>query len=339
MKLERDLWEGFRCFESPTEVLSYRGEIPAVLLMNLFMRAAVVSMKATLPYKIRFTVRENKLAQKLHTSLPTIRNAYRQLERDRLVKRERVRDQFSKQWQATKVSVCNPTTANTLLASTSRIDNLLAANGVTGFSVPLDCLRATINRLETPAARAVYISALFLAHSFKCERLTVSKAYWCRVSKLSRKAFNRGLQICKRKRLLSYRGETLTLNDPETGKPSERRPVSMPMPLDFRDITSKGWEEICCHLLGGSFEPGRKGWTRTTADRICPYCGSAKGFAIHFEWQRFHCFNCGEKNGLGFLVKHVLGADRMYDASLYCERVLKHAPEIQEKAEEVEVTV
>jgi len=318
-----DFWTGFRTFECPTKILAYKGETPAAIALNLYMRAGCVSLKAKSDYRIRFPVRTDRLSKKIGKKRWSVGEGFKQLEKDHLIQRER-RKTLIHRFATTRVTILNPHDGTPLLASPDRLD-VLTANKITDFlTIPLDCLRA-FNQLPSAAPRAVYVAAHFLATRFKSDRFTVSKSYWRRVSKLGRHSFERGLRILKRRKLLKYSdAETLTLTDPLTGKRPQRPPLPLPMPIDFDTITAHGWEKVCCDLLGGTFDVrSDNGWTRTTKDRVCPFCGSYRCFALNFEQVCFRCFNCHEKGKLGVLAMKVLSVDRMYDAAAYIKKTLE----------------
>jgi hypothetical protein len=305
----RDLWQGFHPFECPAYSFESKGSIAGLVLANLYGRASAMSAKAKGGYRLRFTARLDSLEKKLRCSHQSIVDALRDLEKERFIHREKNRDPSSRKFQTGKVTILNPETRNPLLASPARMDLLTANNGhyLPGFHsavMPFECLRK-LNQLDRPAARAVYLAALRLASEARAERFKVDKSWWHKLTGLSRQAFARGFREVRRKGLLTLRGHTLTLNDPETKKPSTRKPLPVPMPIDFNNVPPSGWEKVFKELLGGDFIANAEGWTITTKDRDCPLCHHSRSFSLHFAGQGFHCFNCGASGKLATLVREI----------------------------------
>jgi len=124
----------------------------------------------------------------------------------------------------------------------------------------------------------------------------VTKAEWMLRSGLERCAFNRGLKYCKRRSLLTYAANVLTVNDAHTGKPTEQWNETgtwdgEPSPtweVNFDDISDDQWSQLL-RAEFGDFDLG------------CPQCGVIKGFGI--EVPVFNCFNCGTKGTLADFIK------------------------------------
>ncbi len=157
-------------------------------------------------------------------------------------------------------------------------------------------------------------------------------------SLLGRNAFNRGLKICKRAGLLSYKRYIVTLNDPRTGKPSarttrERTEHEAPRwKFDLNSVKPTEWLTVVEDLLKRKFIfNGDDFWSVTQRGNWCPFCKTEKTFCINVNVAAYKCFNekCPQPTGrLGQLVQR----GSMAQAKARIQRTLK-------EAEEVEVTI
>jgi hypothetical protein len=315
----KGFWTGHDTYECPVSILSYSGQLPALLAVNLYMRASVLSIHSTGVYKVRFRARTESLCKKLHRSIPSIRNAFKVLEKDKLAHRERPRDE-AKRFETAEITL-------PYLTSPTRPD-LLTANGDRHCIIVPKASLLALNKMRKSSQVAVYQSALSMATTCHSERFDMPRAYWRGMTKLGRHAFDNGLKFCIRKKLLTYRSGIVTLNDPATGKRSIRKPFRPPMPVNFDEITPTGWEQIVSALLSNIPPTGHTGWTAPSKDRSCPYCHEHESFSVNFAQSCFKCHRCGEGSKLCFLVKHVLDADRMFDAALFMKKVLEQQAEI-----------
>ena len=339
---DRQFLQGYTLFECPIQIFQYHGSIPALVWLNFLARASCISMHTDYEFPLSFPAQVETLVRKLKCDERTIRRAFDRLETDGFIHRKFRRGSDGKR-ETGQITLYRPDGGciRRPLFTVSRAFKVLSGNGVqSAFSVPLQALDAIYALWSAPAVSA-YLAGWKLGNSFGSERFKVPRNYWRVVSELQRKGFNDGLDVCshcdraaKRNKLLTYRGETLTLLDPLTGKPSIRAPISRgPMPIDLDKITDPAkWDFICSHLFNTKFggQP-HNDWFRT--DRECPSCGEAGQFFLNFQTASFKCHSCLRGGRLGGLVRCVLDVD-MRDACQYIADVLKGW-----KALEVEVTV
>jgi len=332
-RIDRDLFQGYRTFECPVEVLSLRGKIPALLALNLFLRACNRSEHSNFEGRVRFPALDASLARKMNVNLSSIGSAYRCLERRKLVTRTRNRS-IAGEYGTTEVSVCNPRTGQTLLNSPDRAD-LLTANTVSSFEVPVEYLEH-LNHIPQSSARAVLIAAIYLANEAQAETFDVARCHWRKTSSVCEKSFNHAVKMLgkvqrvqhgKKKikvpKLLRYNGGTLILLDPQTGKPSQREPLHRKMSIDFELMSASDWERVISEVRKEEFFTKANGWTSTTKHNFCPFCHYPACFNLNFAEQAFHCFKCHEGGKLGFLLKHLTGLNTMPEVADYIVQILR----------------
>ena len=107
--------------------------------------------------------------------------------------------------------------------------------------------------------------------------------------------------------LLSYRRYTLTLNDPRTGKPSNRvvsriEHANPTWEFDFKTVKPEQWQKVCEALLKREFAVGGSGWTHATLDSLCPFCKEVRSFRVNFQDAKYRCHACENHGRLGQLV-------------------------------------
>jgi hypothetical protein len=145
---------------------------------------------------------------------------------------------------------------------------------------------------------------------------------------LGRNSFDRGVQECTKAGLLTYQRYVLTINDPRTGKPSERAAgerIEHENPqwkFDLNTVTEGQWKMVISKLLHGrEFIAGADGWSYTSRGGTCPFCKTQRSFSVNFKLSQYRCFNeaCGlnRKGRLGQLVQRVLRVSKMATAKSY----------------------
>jgi hypothetical protein len=297
------IWVGYSRFEVPSFITEYGGQAEAHVLLLLYRRAAGTSYNSMTAADLTFTVRQDTLA--LNTGLTTrsVRNALVQLGKDKHIVRTR-RKRSNKTYLASRVTLLDGD--GQPLQTSPQHYGVCRENKVKPFiTMPKVCLEALHGM--TPSQKGVYIAAHALASREKRESVYVAKEEWQILSGLAENAFNRGVKQCKSKGLLSYSSGVLTINDPQTRKPTQRwqhnreriEHVNPEWAFDLNDVTAEEWQYVVESLLGRKLETDSSGWTLRTA---CPFCAYKEKFHVNFSKAAYRCHSCDAKGRLGWLV-------------------------------------
>jgi hypothetical protein len=285
-----ELWKNHYQFEVPAQVLSYKGQAPAHVTMLLYSHADGTYRKSATEYDLVLKVGVEAKAKAGKLSDDSVERSFKRLQQDRIIRRHKQRQsvKYPGAYSAPRITFLIPGTDRPLQTIPSK-EGLLTANGVDCIVIPAESLQAIkdMGRKNT-AAKAVYLSALFLATKGLAETVYVKKEGWQRLSRLERCAFSRGLKYCTRRSLLTYKANVLILNDAHTGKPTEQwedtgvwdGEPDLNWEVNFDDISDDQWSQLL-RAEFGDFDIG------------CPQCGEVKKFGI--EVPVFNCFNCGTK--------------------------------------------
>ena len=275
------LWEGHsHVFSVPNSVLAYRGSAPAHLALMLASQEAGArnhSVSETVAFKASI---QGKV-ERSGLSYPTLKRAFAVLVKDGIITREKRRSAKGKR-QASRIQFTNKREQGFIL-------------------VPSESLEAIDRMGRNAAAKAVYLSALWhlTNDQFPAETVHLKLADWITTSCLDRGSFYLGLKYCRRKKLLSYESDVLTVNDAETLQPTVKYQepkvwsgkANPRWGINFDDITDEQWPSLLAE------EPV-----------CCPQCGDTKRFKLIIP-QKFSCFNCGSWGSLVDYVKQHHGFD------------------------------
>ena len=300
------IWVGYSKFEIPEYVIQYEGQGVAHVLCLLFHRASGKSYHSTSEHDLALTVREDSLALKSGLSTRSIERALAQLESDRRIRRVR-RKHPSGRFLASRITLLDDS-AQALQTSPQRY-GLCRANDLRPFiTMPRACLDVLSGM--TPSQKATYISALALASREKRESVFVDKPEWFICSRLGENAFGAAVAHCKRRKLLTYSNGVLTLNDPQTGRRTERwkhgaewvEHIDPEWDFDLNEVTAEQWHYTLESLLSRKFEINPDGWTLRSE---CPFCFYKERFHANFTKAAYRCHSCDAKGRLGQLVARI----------------------------------
>jgi hypothetical protein len=310
-------WVGYSLVQVPKRILDYAGRSEALVLADLYKRACSAVSRTQYQLKkldrIEISIGQEELAYVTGLSVDGVSLAVLQLEADLAVKvHRRHHDPRTGQTSLSVYLLRHSTTHDPLFAVEGGI---CYGNGDFPFiTIPKDAL-PHMNQLPA-RARAVYLSALWLASERKEMSFGVLREQWKEASRLSKNSFNRGLHNCKR--LLSYKRQTLTLFDPSTGAPSQRtahewvQHENTRWQFDIkRDVKLEDWKRIVADLFKQELNYDENGRSYTSRDIRCPFCHGEQCFQVNIQTGWYRCFNsacsrpCAD---LFFLVKRVLNA-------------------------------
>ena len=318
-KLADSFWKGHSRFQATHRVLSFKGRAESLILIYLFQLANSYSNSHIKVAVIELKVKAEKLAQMTGLSSRAVYPALATLEAAGCIRIIPRKDPITKLTVTSIYLLLRPTTGEPMY-STGGEYGICAAN----FERPyLTLLKDTLSTLVqmTPAGRAVYLSAMAEASGRVRTSFAIRKQDWQKESLLARNAFGRGLYECLRKRLLSYsaKKQLLTLNDPATGKVSERWKYerqrvehdNLQWKFDLNKVTAEEWRATIERLLKKQFFVGQNGWTHATREVFCPFCKEPRSFSVNFTTSQYRCHagKCGDAatGRLGQLVQRVLG--------------------------------
>jgi hypothetical protein len=297
------IWIRYSNFEVPEYVTWYAGQAPGHILLVLYHRAESHGLSDHISLKVK----ENSVAEETGLKPRTVRHAFAQLKRDQRIRREARHDKSDGTFLASAVTLLND--SGEPLTRPQKW-GVCRSNEIRPFiTFPVACLDE-INDMALASQKATYISALALVSQQKQESVYVQKDKWQELSGLGRNAFNSGVAFCKRKKLLSYSGEVLTVFDPKTHKPNERwkHPrkwidhVDTKWKYDLNDVPAERWQNFLENMLGRKFEVGADGWTLRSE---CPFCREHKQrFRMNFQQSQFKC-DCGQRGRLGQLIERL----------------------------------
>jgi hypothetical protein len=308
-----DLWIGFSRFEVPEVVTDYAGKVAAHVLLLLYQRASGKSIYSSSERDLSFVVSEDWLAKKTGLTTRSIQLAFAQLESDgRIRKRRRT---YPDGTVRTSVVLTLLDSSGSPLQTTPYEYGVCRKNDLPFITFTKRSLDA-INKMKLPSAKAVYIAALALVHRNKKEGgISVDRKEWQQLSGLgeSKYAFKSGLAYLKAEKLVTYRKQMLTVNDPRTGEPADRSDNPKPR-IDhgpgtnwkdgnLDDVPAEDFQRFVEAMLGRKFEVGEDGWTLRSE---CPFCNYKKRFRMNFTWSQFIC-DCGKRGRLVPLVSEVKG--------------------------------
>lgn len=300
------VWIGYSKFEIPEFVLRYYGEAPAHVLCLLYHRASGKSYHSTSEHDLSLSVREDTLASKSGLSTRSIERAFKQLESEHRIRRVR-RKHPTGRFLASRVTLLDG--SGEPLQTSPQHYGLCRVSDLRPF---ITMPRASLDVLNgmTPSQKATYISALALASRQKRESVFVDKQAWFIESGLGENAFGAAVAVCKRRKLLTYSNGVLTLNDPQTGRPTQRwkygkdwiEHIDPQWEFDLNEVTEEQWHYTLESLLSRKFETAADGWTLRTQ---CPFCFYKERFHANFTKAAYRCHSCDAKGRLGQLVARV----------------------------------
>ena len=313
-------WKGHSRFQASHRVLAFKGRAESLILIYLFQLANAFSNAHIRIAVIELKVTGEKIAESVGLSPQAVYPALATLQAAGCIRIVPRTDPITKLTVTSIYLLLHPTTGEPMY-STGGEYGICAANWERPYLTLLKDTLPTLVQM-TPAGRAVYLSAMAEASGRVRTSFAIRKQDWQKESLLARNAFGRGLRECLRKKLLSYsaKKQVLTLNDPATGKVSERwkyerERVEHDNPqwkFDLNKVTAGEWRATIERLLKHEFFVGQSGWTHATREVICPFCKEPSSFAVNFGTAQYRCHagKCGDAatGRLGQLVQRVLGA-------------------------------
>lgn len=315
------LWNGHSRFQSPAYVIGYKGEAETLVLLYLYQRATYINSNTENESVLEIRVKEETIADRCRLGRWAVSQAIRKLEADCRIRVSRTRDKITGEMQISIYLLLHSTTKEPLKTSPGDY-GFCHANFERPY-VTLPGESFDIMPQLGRSARAVYLTALAIGSARVCMSFGILRSDWKKESLLGRNAFNRGVRECKNKRLLTFKRGLLTLNDPETGRPSERvsSRVEHENPqwnFDLNDVDAATWRASVERLFKFPFTVDKiTGWTHCKRGTYCPFCRKERKFRVNFTEAKYQCFNCERSGWLGKLVQKLLGTASMVKVKLF----------------------
>jgi hypothetical protein len=336
-----NFWKNHSVFQLPARVVSFKGAAESLILLYCYKLANAVHSHCPEEVRIELTIREETLVEKTGLSRAAVTRAIRTLEVAECIKVIRKRDPATGRVRTSVYLLLHSTTKEPLRAFPKQF-GVCHSNSESRpyLTVPQES-REIINRMR-PAGRAVYLSGLLVGSRSMRTSLHIVRSFWQETSLLGVNAFGRGLKECKKRALLSYKRGVLTLNDPVTGKPSERYKYECRIEhekpewrFDLDSVTAVQWQHVLEKILPGTALGGHNGWTRTSLHVLCPFCHEERTFAVntrtgHYSCKSEKCSNHSNngKGRLGQLVQRVLGLKKMSHVKAYLQKSITDMQEV-----------
>lgn len=300
-----------------------------MVLVYLYERAEGFSFYSHDPVVIKIQVKEETIAARTGLHRSNVSRSFIPLEADGAIKVGRERDPLTHQVVTSVYLLLHSQTGNPLLSSPG-IWGVCHQNFERPYIVAPKETREKL-KVMTPSGRQVYLASLSLTSKNGKLSFQIGREEWKAEARLGRNSFDRGLQECVKKKLLSYDRYVLTLHDPKSGEPSKRakhefiRHEDAKYKDDFRNYTAAQWQRVIQRLLNREFTVNASGWTHTRPDNLCPFCKEGRSFTVNFEKQVFKCHNqkCGKFGKLGHLVQRVQRAPRWAHVRQYVREVIE----------------
>jgi hypothetical protein len=332
-------WKNHSVFQVPARVVSFKGSSESLILLYLYKLANAVHLHCPDEVQIELTVKEETIVAKTGLSTRAVSKAIRILEAAEYVRVIRRRDPATKRVSTSVYLLLHTETKEPLRAFPKRF-GVCHSNGSRPYiTVPQEA-REILNKMHA-SGRAVYLSALLIGSRSMRMHLYITRNLFQDQSLLAVNGFCRGLKDCKKRGLLSYKRSVLILNDPVTGKPSERfkyadriEHAKPHWKFDLDTVTAEQWQRILEHFLPGLPEGGHNGWTRTSLQVRCPLCHEDRTFAVNTKTARYSCQSekCGHggKGRLAQLVHRIRGFSKMSHTKQYIQNCVNdmNAPTI-----------
>ena len=179
----RELWKGHYQFEVPAQALFYKGQVPAHVTMLLYSHAEGRYRYSGSVFDLVLKATVTAKAEAGRLSDDSVERSFERLEHDRIIRRTKSRTARGK-FAASKITLLHPGTERPLQTIPSRDGGLLTANEVECIVIPQESLRA-FKWMDSPAAKGVYLTALYLATKGLAETVYVKKDEWMRLSGLT----------------------------------------------------------------------------------------------------------------------------------------------------------
>ncbi len=298
------LFAGYPIFEVPQYVADYKGQVPAVILLDLYNRACGESNKSHTEREITFSVRLDNLALKTGLSTRSIKRGVARLRKDkRIALSERPRRSDGR-YLAYEVTLLD--NSGSPLQTSPGEYRVCWWNEIRPFiTVPRGWL-GSVNKMKLPSQLAVYLTALDFVSQQKRQSAYVEVEQWRQRAGLGERknAFDAGVSYCQRKGLLTYKGgEVLTVNNPKTPPRGWTDHVNPQWKFDLDTVPAEVWQQVIETMLGRKFEVGADGWCLRSE---CPFCHDHKErFHLSFEKSAFRCHICGKRGRLGQLISQL----------------------------------
>ena len=324
------IFSGFSTFQCPVTLLQYAGNPAVHLALLLYVQGAGTSYRSSeTGADVSFLATIKRKAEVSGLSPRAVRSGFHRLEKDGYISLRMNRKTDAGRFRARRVFLLNPETGERLSTDPGSY-GLLSSNASDEYfsfiTVPRASLEA-IHIMKHASEKAVYLAALCLVSKACDEVVFVERLLWRQLSHLGKNAFDRGVRYCISRKFLSYRKHVLTVNDPQTGKPTERwknagvriEHENTHWKFDLNTVTPEEWQTVVEKLLHESF--AGDGW-RHGKDIACPFCGERDVFAVNFSLSGFTCHGCREKGKLGQLVQRVRGTN-MGAAKVFIQETIK----------------
>lgn len=313
-----DFWKGHSLFQIPHRTLAFRGESEALVLIYFYERAAAVSFYSEKEVLIEIKVKEETVAERTGLSIRAVSYAIATLEAAGCIRVVRPKPDAVTGRKSINVYLLLHGETKQPLMARPRVYGICHANFEKPYiTVHKEALK--IVRSMTKPGRACYLAALAMASLKLRTSFGITREDWKAETLLGKNGFNIGMKECKSKKLLTYKRGLLSLNDPITGKPSERirGRVEHENPrwkFDLNTVDAGTWRATVERLTKRAFIVGSTGWTHATRETHCPFCREVRSFRANFTAAEFQCSACQRYGRLGKLVQKLLGTSSMMKA-------------------------
>jgi hypothetical protein len=341
---QEGFWRGHSIFQLPVRILSMKGKAEAVVLTYFYEYANTRAFYANTSVVVEIEVKEQTLMNRTRLSRPSVYRTIDALEEQDFIRVTRRRDPLTGEKSINVYLLLHSMTKEPLF-STPREWGICNQNGDRPYITAPKETRERLTEMSA-AARQTYLAALSLASKRVRTSFSLPRDEWKTETTLGRNAFDRGVNECVARGLLTYSRYVLTLNDPKTAKPSGRVKKEFIhhentnwKTLDFKDVTPEQWKKVVEKLLRTEFILGDSGWTHGTRTTVCPLCKETRSFRLNFKEQEYRCHACENFGKLGQLVQRVLKVTSMEKVKLFILEVLEEERSAAEKQALAEVTI
>ena len=302
-------WCGHSLIQIPSRLLDYDGGAETMVLVYLYERAEDISFRKETKKEIRIQVGVETIMKRTGYQDRQVRRALDTLDADKCIRVEHTRDEAGRV-KTHVYLLLHSQTAEPLIGS-PRIFGVCQQNRETPFITAPKELRELMMKMKAPGRR-FYLGALSLGSERQSMSFFIQRDDFLSASRMGVSWFYAGLSECRKLKLVSYEKETLTLNDPRTGEPSQRHARELVYDKNtnwkFRldDITGPQWEQIIKRAWKREFIVGSSGWTVSGVDDLCPFCGENRGFSMCYRLAKYSCKKCDRFGKLGQLLRSIL---------------------------------
>jgi hypothetical protein len=296
-------------------VVAFKGESESLVLIYFYERAAAVSFYSEKEILIEIKVKVETVAERTGLGVRTVCRSIETLEAAGCIRVVRPRPDAVTGRRSINVYLLLHGETKEPLMSRPKVYGICHQNFEKPYITVHKEILKTVRQMTKPG-RACYLAALSVASLKLRTSFGITREQWKTETLLGKNGFNIGVSECKRRKLLTYRRSLLTLNDPVTGKPSERvgGRVEHENPrwkFDLNKVSAETWRATVQRLVKLPFIVGATGWTHATRETHCPFCREVRSFRVNFSTAEFQCYACERHGRLGKLVQKLLGTASM----------------------------